>query len=579
MSIAELVPTWPGLPEPTGSPINRQSIRNRKYRMRSNHIGFSLDDILLSRGVIDVDTFIKPTLSTLPNPSNLMDMDEASVRFATAIINKEKILVFGDYDVDGACSTSLIVKFAKELGLDVDFYIPDRITEGYGPSKEAFDNSSINDYDLVIFVDCGTTSSALIDNLNPDVIIIDHHQALDILPICVACVNPHRIDDKSGMGMLCAAGLCFMFIMAVRRTLRSEGYFNNRDIPDLRNYLDIAALATVADVVPLVGVSRTLVYNGLKVMDTNPSEAIKALMSAAGVKEASAGRIGFALGPRINAAGRVGSGSTESDGALGTKLLISDDTEYCREISSKLNAMNKERQDVEKKALEDAMELASEQVASGVKIICLWNSDWHPGIVGIVAGRIKEKYDMPTIIGSESDNIIKASGRSISGFDLGALIAECRKRGLLIGGGGHAMACGLSIDASNWEEFVQYLNDNAHWTANPSIIDTSINVDDLDIDKVNDLDKIQPTGQGNPSVVSLINNFKVAKTSIFSNNHVKLSAYNSNAEVIFWNAAEDETLKDIFKCEGKTISIIGSVSINRWNDRERIQIIGSDIIF
>lgn len=578
MSIAELVPAWPGLPQPSGRNLGGKSLKERVYRLRSSYSDLSLDSVLQSRGVIDKEGFSNPSLSSLPDPSSLKDMDEAAVRFAQAVENKEKVLVFGDYDVDGACSSAIIVRFAKMLGFDIDYYIPDRMKEGYGPSEAAFKNSSIHDYDLVIFVDCGTASPDLISSLSSDVIIIDHHQPLDLLPSVVACVNPHRKDDQSGLGMLCAAGVCFMFAVAVRRTLRARGFFKNNSIPDVRKLLDLAALATVADVVPLVGVSRLLVANGLKTMSDDPCEGMSALMSVSGVKEPTAGRIGFALGPRINAGGRVGMGSTSEEGALGARLLICDDHKEAVELATRLDVMNGERQQVQESALEQAMEQAENQIENGARIICVWGSSWHAGVVGIVAGRVRERFNCPAIVGSESEGIIKASGRSVPGFDLGALIAESRATGKLIAGGGHAMACGLSCEKSKWDDLRAFLDKHAIWEAQPLVVDCMADARKIKLDDISNLDRIQPTGQGNPSVVSLFYNFHVSRVLGFGKNHVRLLNDRSDMEAIFWRAGEDGFDEKLNSLIGNTIGLIGSAGINEWNGISKISITAEDVL-
>ena len=579
MSIAELVPSWRrDNPELNGAHIMGTSLRDRKYRLRAQEDGLDVSAILRGRGIEDTEAFLKASLKDLPDPSTLVDMDLASARLADAIERKERILVFGDYDVDGACSSAIMTRFIRMVGHDCAAYIPDRAEDGYGPSKPAFEKCRPEDYDLVIFVDCGTASREILDPLEPDVIVVDHHKQQGDLPFVHACVNPHRDDDESDLGMMCAAGLAFLLAVATRRTLRARGFFANGE-PDLRALLDLAALATVSDVVPLVGVSRILVACGLEVMKAEPSTGVAALMAVAGVEEPSAGRIGFGLGPRINAAGRVGGGSMSEEGALGFELLVCPDPGRAGEIAARLNALNAERQSVEKTVLEQAMDQAAEQAAKGARIVCVASEDWHQGVIGIVAGRLREKFGVPAIVGAIVDGKVKGSGRSVPGFDLGSVIIEANRRGILEGGGGHAMACGLSCKLDGWRDFVSFANDRAIWSEQDVAVDCRKGALDVFIEDIEALERMEPMGQGNPAPVVAFDRFKVKMAKTFGKGHVRLLTDRSDMEAIFWRAEDEGLVDGLMGLQGREVVVLGVPGINEWQGRRKVSINASDVIF
>lgn len=579
MSIAELVPSWRrDNPDLMGRRLEGESIRRRNYRLRAERDDLEIEAILRGRGVDDVGAFLKASLKDLPDPSTLRDMDLASARLADAIERKERILVFGDYDVDGACSSAIVTRFVRMVGHDCAAYIPDRAEDGYGPSAAAFAKCRPEDYDLVVFVDCGTASRDILDPLEPDVVVVDHHKQQGELPFVHACVNPHRDDDESGLGMMCAAGLAFLLAVATRRTLRARGYFADGGEPDLRALLDLAALATVSDVVPLVGVSRILVACGLEVMKAGPSTGVAALMAVAGVEEPSAGRIGFGLGPRINAAGRVGGGSMSEEGALGFELLVCSDAGRAGEIAARLNALNGERQSVEKTVLEQAMDQAEQQARDGARIVCVASQDWHQGVIGIVAGRLREKFGVPAIVAAIVDGKVKGSGRSVPGFDLGSVIIEASKRGVIEGGGGHAMACGLSCRLDGWDDFVAFANERAVWSEQDIAVDCRKDALDVFVEDIEALDRMEPVGQGNPAPVVAFENFKVSRVLPFGKGHIRLLTERRDLEVLFWRA-EDEGIADELKAlEGREVVVLGVPGINEWQGRKKVSINASDVI-
>jgi len=583
MSIAELVPRWPGLPEPDGPIMEGASLRGRSYRMRSHgEADLRASSVMGARGFGgDLEPFLKPTLKRdMPDPRLLRDMDVAAARLAAAVRNRDRIVVFGDYDVDGAASSAVIGRWFAGMGIDVEVYIPDRLTEGYGPTPGAIARATKSGPDLLICVDCGTAAVDVLEAVECDVVVIDHHKQQGELPVITALVNPHRNDDTSELGMLCATALAFLVVVAAERILRDDGDVP-AGAPKVRDLLDIVALATVADVVPLIGPSRLFVSKGLEVMIVNPSPGIEALMKVAGIEDASAGRIGFALGPRINAGGRVGAGSSGVDGALGVRLLMAPTLEDATPIAMQLDAMNRERQEVEKKCLEEAMNQAQAQADRGARIIAVFGDGWHPGVVGIVAGRIKERYDVPTLVGALDKGIIKGSGRSMPGFDLGEVIVEAKRRGLLETGGGHAMACGFGCRLEGWQDFAEFLTRKAKWESVPIAVDCIVEGSSVSEDGIESLAMLEPVGQGNPSVKAAISGLRVAGVQQMKNGHVKLSLRHAGGGEIqgLWWRAGDEGFEDILLgMKDVEVIAIGSPKIDEWRGVRRISMELADLV-
>ncbi len=401
---------------------------------------FFLDEItakLLSIRKIkneDVKSFLNPSIKNfLPNPNILLDMEKSSLRTVQAIKDKEKIGVFGDYDVDGATSTAVLGRYFDELEIPYEIYIPDRKTEGYGPSIKGFNELIESGAKMIFTVDCGTLSFEAIQyakNKNIDVIVLDHHQSEIKLPKAYSIVNPNRLDDKSDLNYLCAAGVSFMFLISINSQLRSIKWFdeNFKKEPNLLNYLDLVSLGTVCDVVPLVGLNRAIVKQGLKVLKTKNNLGLKTLMDVCKVESnLSIYHLGYVLGPRINAGGRVGKCSH------GANLLLNSNSKDVFKIAIELNEYNKERQLLEKDLLEKILEEGLVNVKEPVLV--LEGKNWHEGVIGIVAARLKERFNKPTIIISINGNIGKASARSIVGFDIGSAIIAATQEKILIKGG------------------------------------------------------------------------------------------------------------------------------------------------
>ncbi|OYV26794.1 MAG: single-stranded-DNA-specific exonuclease RecJ [Acidocella sp. 20-63-7] len=415
--------------------------------------------LLAARGVAAVDApdFLEPTLrAMLPDPSCMADMDTAAARLADAVCAGETVGVFGDYDVDGACSAAIMVTVLRELGCGVLYHVPDRLLEGYGPNAAALRGMAERGASLLVCVDCGTGAHDAFAPLHnmADVLVFDHHKAEGPTAKIRATVNPNRLDCASGLTGICATAVAFIGCIALLRALRRRGFFAARAEPDLRELLDLVALATICDVMPLTGLNRALVGQGLRVMARRARPGIAALLDVAKLSDApTAMHCGFALGPRINAAGRI----AESD--MGLRLLLAEDPGAAAELAQALDVVNRQRQAVEAAILTEAMARAEAQVAAGHAVILLADAAWHPGVVGIVAGRVKEKFNRPALVAGISEGVAKGSGRSVPGVDLGAAVIAARQSGLLATGGGHAMAAGFSLPEAALPELHVFLNE------------------------------------------------------------------------------------------------------------------------
>jgi len=417
--------------------------------------------LLLARGCpqADLDAHRAPTLrGFMPDPSMFRDMDVAATRLADAVEQREAVTIFGDYDVDGATSAALLIRLLRGLGLTPAAYIPDRLMEGYGPSGAALVSIAQGGASLIVTVDCGAQAFealAMARTAGVDVIVVDHHQCAATLPMAHAVVNPNRLDEGEGAahGHLAAVGVAFLLGAALLRDLRGRGFFAVRPEPRLIDLLDLVALGTVADVAALRGLNRAFVAQGLKVMGAGRNVGLQALLVASRLKRApQCSDLGFALGPRINAGGRVG----KSD--LGVRLLTTEDPQEAADIAEQLNQLNEERRAIEAGVQVEAEALAMGQDNRAVAVVA--GHGWHPGVIGIVAGRLKEKLGKPSIvIALDEAGVGKGSGRSIPGIDLGAAVLAAKDMGLLVAGGGHAMAAGLTVAAGQVESFADFIED------------------------------------------------------------------------------------------------------------------------
>lgn len=532
--------------------------------------------ILAARSVEEEDAvdYLTPTLKKLmPNPTQFVDMEKAAARLVKAIENKEQVAIFGDYDVDGACSSAILSKFLNFFQLKTRIYIPDRIVEGYGPNPTAMEMLAREGASLIVTVDCGANSPEAIKaarNVGADVVVLDHHQMGEIHNEANALVNPNRPDDRSGQGHLCAAAIVFITVAWTCKLLRGKEHI--KTVPDVLEYLDLVALATICDVVPLIGVNRAFVQKGLQVARTLYNPGIAALARVARVGEPlNVFHFGFLLGPRINAGGRIG------DPALGARLLTCQSLEEANGIAEKLNQLNQERQAMEAEQLLQA-EADIEIMKNGLeqpKVIVVANANWHPGIVGIVAARLKEKFNCPAFaIALKPDGTGVGSGRSISGINLGEIVREAVDLGLLVKGGGHAMAAGITILESKVSEFLVWLENKISKTVDDLRADRSITIDGMisasgaTKDLVDLIDQAGPFGSGNPTPIFALPSHRLVDVREVGNGHLSMTLMNSDGTRIKAIAFRSvgTALGDFLTGNlGQTIHVAGNLNLNYWN--------------
>ncbi len=493
--------------------------------------GFGADDLvtqlLLARGAPReaLDQHRLPSIRAfMPDPSIFRDMDRAAARLADAVQSGERVAVFGDYDVDGATSAALLILILRDLGIEARAYIPDRLLEGYGPSGEALVRLASEGASLIVTVDCGAQAfdALAAASAHPvDVVVVDHHKCAATLPIAHALVNPNRLDEDEGAahGHLAAVGVCFLLAAALIRTLRARGFFAGRPEPRLIDHLDIVALGTVADVAQLRGLNRAFVAQGLKVMAQRRNPGLAALITASRLTRApTCSDLGFALGPRINAGGRVGRAD------LGVRLLTTRDPDEARTIAEELDRLNEDRRMIEG----DVQQAAEASAPNDRRVVVVAGDGWHPGVIGIVAGRLKEKLGRPAIvIAIDAHGIGKGSGRSIAGVDLGAAVLAAKEHGLLIAGGGHAMAAGLTIAADQVQAFAAFLEERLAAGIDRAMGDRALLVDavlapgGITPALVESLDVGGPYGMGWPAPRIAVGPARIIKSDIVGNGHVR----------------------------------------------------------
>ena len=552
---------------------------------------FSLDEItskLLSIRNIkneEVIGFLNPSIKNfLPNPENLIDMKKSSLRTVEAIKNHEKVGIFGDYDVDGASATALLGNFFSSINIPFEIYIPDRRKEGYGPTINAFQKLISSGVGLIYTVDCGTLSFEPIKyakSKNIDVIVLDHHQSEINLPNAYSIINPNRLDDKSNLNYLCAAGVTFMFLVSLNKYLRLINWFKEKKIqePNLIEYLDLVSLGTVCDVVPLTGLNRAIVKQGLKVLKSKKNLGLKTLIDICGINtQPNIYHMGYVLGPRINAGGRVGKSSH------GANLLLNNNAKEVFKIASELDQFNKERQYLEEDVLNKIAIEANKTQSDPV--IILSGKNWHEGVIGIVASRLKDKFNKPVIIITVDKNLGKASARSVIGFDIGSIIIAAMQEKILIKGGGHKMAGGFTIDVNNIEKFKDFVlkkfkNKDKNNTEKKSLyLDSVISPAALNIDFFNKINNLAPFGSGNPEPKFVIENLKTLNNKVIKNKHVKsvlLGQDGSTIKTIAFNSAGNEIGAYLLKKDNKLFNIAGKLSLNEWKGQSNVEFIIDDI--
>ena len=593
----------------TTAPINtathvcgvERSLGGRSWRWRggrNQHDGMVaglgddiLTQILIARGVSrnDLERQREPKLAAfLPDPAIFQDMEVAAERLAQAILTRERVTIYGDYDVDGATSAALLIRLFRMLGHEADFYIPDRLLEGYGPSGEALVKLGEQGSSLVVTVDCGAMAHealAAARDAGVDVIVVDHHKCSPERPAAIALVNPNRLDeedDAAAHGHLAAVGVAFLVAIALVRKLRAGGYFQSREEPDLRALLDLVALGTVADVAALHGLNRAFVSQGLKVMAKRANIGMSALIDASRLTRAPASSdLGFALGPRINAGGRVG------ESTLGVRLLTTEDAEEAGTIAAQLSQLNEERRAIEAEVQEAGEAQLAGQANRALRIV--HGNGWHPGVIGIVAGRIKEKTGRPSIVIARdaATGIGKGSGRSIPGVDLGAAIMAAREEGLLEAGGGHAMAAGLTVREDKIEALSDWLEARlekqvAAASAEASLgFDLSLGPRALNVELVETLERGGPYGMGWPGPRLAIGPVHVVKIDRLGTDHVRLVAGSRDGgsiKAIAFRIADTEFGQALLALHpGTKLWLAGRAKVDTWANTPRAELHLEDV--
>ena len=567
-----------GLPYPY---VAETSLRGNRWSVPNEFAGVDPRDplflpkqIALMRGVAPsaLETFFKPMLRTsMPDPSSLADMDAATARIAEAVRRGETVGLLGDYDVDGATSTAIMLRWLGSAGHDkAVYYIPDRIREGYGPNPGAVDAIAEAGASLLLVLDSGTLAHGPIAHARArgmDVVVVDHHEPSRTLPLPDAIlVNPKRPDDASGQTNLCTAGLAFLLAVSLNRLLRAEGYFDQAGIapPDPMDLLGLAALGTVADVVPLTGLNRAIVVQGLPKLDRNPG--IRALVEETGEGEFTPRTAGFVFGPCINAAGRI------DDTRLGTLLLASDDPGETRDLARHLREINAQRQAMQKEMVEAAVARALSAEFADDPVIVIEDQVWHPGIVGLVAARVREATDKPAVVVGEFG---KGSCRSVDGFDMGTAIIRAREQGILIAGGGHRMAAGLTIEAGRLEELRRFVCGAAFdFERPPTEVDVVAEAGTASVEAIAPLEALAPYGAGNQQPAVAVVGGIARRVRILKERHLKLmlEGPSGSTEAILFNAVGTRLGDALAASEGLPVDVLGRMAVDEFNAQARVQI-------
>ncbi len=582
-----------------------KSVTGRAWRDRLDERGsagalaiaqrYGLDELLArilagrNVDVNSVEAFLDPTIKRLmPDPHTLTDMESASTRIADAVMREEKIAIFGDYDVDGATASALLCHYLRQCGLDPIVHIPDRIFEGYGPNVDAIRSFAERDVKLLLTVDCGVTSIeplAEARKLGLDAVIIDHHQADEKLPEAAAIVDPNRADDLSGLGHLAAVGLVFLTLVAVTRELRRRGFWKGvRAEPDLLSLLHLVALGTVADVVPLVGLNRAFVAKGLIALRRREHPGATALMDAARLNgPPEPWHLGFLLGPRINAGGRIGRAD------LGVRLLLEKDTGEAGRIAAELDRLNRERQQIEQATLvqAEAEALAALGLDEKGAAVVTAGEGWHPGVVGLVAARLKERYGRPAFaIALEPGGTGTGSGRSITGVDLGGTVRQAVREGLLDKGGGHAMAAGITLRRGALGAFRAFLEDKLAGPVEAArrdralLIDGAVAAGGFTLGLADLLARAGPYGAGNPEPMLALPAHTLVYADTVGENHIRARFQSGDGKfvnAIAFRAAGQPIGKALVENRGRVLHAAGQIAVDRWQGQQRVQLKLTDL--
>ena len=543
--------------------------------------------LLAQRGIDhnDAPGFLAPRLrEQLPDPSHLRDMEVAAARLVRAVREGETIAVFGDYDVDGATSAALLLRFFAAVGGRTRVYVPDRLREGYGPNTPALLRLHAEGARVVVTVDCGTNAHlplAEVAAAGLEVIVVDHHVAEPLLPRAAAIVNPNRLDEESPHGALAAVGVAFLLVVAVNRALRRAGWYaRGRAEPDLMGWLDLVALGTVCDVVPLAGLNRAFVAQGIKVARRNANPGLAALAAIAGVSEPlDAYHLGFVFGPRVNAGGRVGAAD------LGARLLATDDPALAADLAQRLDAHNRERRDIETRTLEAAIAMV-EEAAQPPALVFAAATDWHPGVIGIVASRLKERYERPACVVALGDGIGRGSGRSIAGLPLGPAVIAARQAGLLINGGGHAMAAGFTVAAERLDALREFLVERLDDGLDrgrlvPELrVDAALSLGAAQAELISHIERLAPFGAGNPEPRFVLPAVRVVHTEAVGNGHLRCTLANpldtARLRAIAFRTVGTPLGQFLAETRGAAVHVAGHLRRDTWRGGDAVQLLIDD---
>ncbi|PJE30904.1 exonuclease RecJ [Pseudooceanicola antarcticus] len=552
-----------------GAEVERQA----EAIVQADHLPEPLARILARRGVAPGETaaFLDPKLgSLLPDPRSLRDMETAAARFLAAVKSRQRIAIFADYDVDGGSSAALLIDWLRRMGREATLYIPDRIDEGYGPNVPAMQELGRN-HDLILCVDCGTLSHEPVAAAGCDVVILDHHLGGETLPEALAVVNPNRQDEDGALAHLCAAAVVFLMLVEANRQLRDEGVQG----PDLMSFLDLVALATVADVAPLLGVNRALVRQGLKVMARRERPGLVALSDIARLTTAPAAyHLGFLLGPRVNAGGRIGAAD------MGAQLLATDNPMEAKRLAERLDQLNTERREIEAEVRAYAMAQAE---ARGLDAPLVWaaGEGWHPGVVGIVASRLKEATNRPAVVIGFDGDEGKGSGRSVAGVDLGASIQKLAAEGLLVKGGGHKMAAGLTVARDQLEPAMARLSEMLEKQGSGSAGPADLRIDGVLMpgaatpELVTMLDEAGPYGASAPAPRFAFPSQRISFAKRVGENHLKIAfsdGMGGRIEAICFGAFDGPLGPALESHKGQSFHLAGRLEINEWGGRQKVQL-------
>ncbi len=560
----------------------------------------SLANLLAAREVSldEVENFLDPKIKvTLPNPFDLLDMDVAVNHVIESIKNNKKITIFADYDVDGATSSSLLKRFLEAINVEAGIYVPDRILEGYGPNLEALLNLKKSGTDLLITVDCGTVAFKPLEEAAKaglEIIVIDHHLGVLEKPQAVAVINPNRVDENFIYKNLCAAGVCFLFVVAINKRLREIGFYENIKEPNILSLLDLVALGTVCDVMPLVGLNRVFVSAGLKILKQRKNLGLRQICDLAGLdEEPSAYHLGFIIGPRINAGGRVGKSN------LGARILSSSDEDEIGIIAQELELLNKQRKEIEVQVLEEAvkaLESRRDGFSADDAVIFAVSKNWHQGVIGIAASRLKDLYNKPVAVIAIDDEGKKgkASCRSILGIDFGGEILKARMEGLLLDGGGHAMAGGFSVLPEKIADLHAFFNKNLNEkikeiTAKKDVFfDIELDLSQVNIELLKEIEKLEPFGMGNAKPKFIIRNLQKMNAKLIGQNQDHISCtfsskstlgFTGNLQAVAFRSAKTKIAEILLDPNNRQLlNVVGSLNINNWMGTQKVQLLIEDIL-